>query len=118
MICLTAETEPMSPKMEKTRAIMEFNQKVNVRLEGLKVTLNNTTGRTKSSGRNPNAPITAFISPKNGSIADNVVAMPTDRDRDITLGITFRAENCSLFGSANNPSSTSFVGCKYICHRN
>jgi hypothetical protein len=64
----------------------------------------------KSRGKNPNAPITALMSPKNGSIAAKVVAMMTDSDREIILGITFRVENSLLFGSPNVRSSTPFVG--------
>ncbi|CAN1171554.1 hypothetical protein LINPERHAP2_LOCUS29641, partial [Linum perenne] len=66
----------------------------------------------KSNGMKPKAPIIALMSPKNGSIAANVVARTTEADRDRILGTTFRAENCSLFGSPNRLSRTSFVGCK------
>lgn len=116
IICLTAATAAMTPKMEKTTAILKFIQKTALLLEGLKVELKKTTGNTKSSGRNPNAPIIAFMSPKNGSIAAIIVAATTDIDRDITLGMTFLLENSSLFGSPNILSNISFVGCKYTCH--
>nr|GMD12591.1 proteinaceous RNase P 2 isoform X1 [Ipomoea batatas] len=106
-------TAAMTPKMENTTAILKFNQKTPLLLEGLKVKLKKTTGNTKSSGINPNAPITAFMSPKNGSIAAIVVATTTDNDRDITLGITFLLENSPLFGSPNILSNISFVGCNY-----
>lgn len=66
----------------------------------------------KSRGMNPNAPINAIRSPKKGNIAANIVAITTDNDRDINLGITLRIENCLLFGSANCFSNASLVGCK------
>lgn len=72
-------------------------------------------GNTKSRGKNPKEPITAFTSPKKGSMAAMVVAATTDRERVINLGITFRAENCGFFVLANVRSSTSLVGCKYTC---
>ena len=102
----------MTHKTEKTRAMVRFNQNLNERLEGLKVKLNNTTGITKSRGKNPNAPKSPFMSPKKGSIAAIVIAIATDMDRAMVLGMTFRIENCLLFGSANARSRTSFVGCK------
>lgn len=89
-----------------------FNQKTKLRFDGLKVKLKNTTGKMKSRGMKPKAPITELMSPKNGSIAATVVAVMTDSDREITLGITLRAENSLLVGSANALSSTSFVGCR------
>ena len=92
-----------------------FNQKMGLRFDGLNVKLKNTTGNIKSSGIKPNAPMTALMSPKNGSIAAIVVAITTDSDRAISLGIAFRAENSVLVGSASVLSSTSFVGCKYTC---
>ena len=91
---------------------MRFNQNLKERSEGLKVKLNNTTGITKSRGKNPNAPKSPFMSPKKGSIAAIVIAIATDMDRAMVLGMTFRIENCLLFGSANARSRTSFVGCK------
>jgi hypothetical protein len=83
-----------------------------LRFEGLNVKLKNTTGNIKSRGMKPNAPITALMSPKNGSIAAIIVAITTDIDRAISLGMAFRAENSELLGSASVLSSTSFVGCK------
>jgi hypothetical protein len=47
----------------------------------------------KSRGMNPNAPITALISPKKGNIAAIAVAMITDNDRETNLGTTLRMEN-------------------------
>ena len=81
-------------------------------LDGLNVKLKNTTGKIKSRGMKPKAPMTALMSPKNGSIAAMVVAMTTEREREISLGITLRVENSVLDGSPNVLSSTSFVGCR------
>lgn len=86
-----------------------------LRLDGLNVKLEKTTGKTKSGGIKPKATISKFISPKNGSIAVIVVATVIANDREITMGITLRLENSGLFGSPNVCSSTSFVGCKYTC---
>lgn len=111
-ICLTAAIAAIAPNAEKATAIVTFNQKMGLRLDGLNVKLKNTTGKMKSSGIKPNAPIIEFMSPKNGSMAAIVVAIVIANDREITLGITLRLENSGLFGSANVCSSTSFVGCK------
>ena len=88
LICLTTATADIAPTIEKTTAIVVFNQKMGLRLDGLKVNLQKSIGSMKSRGKNPKAPITALMSPKNGSIAAMVVAAMTDSDRDITLGIT------------------------------
>lgn len=110
LICLTAAIAAIIPKAEKTRAMVTFNQKMRLLLDGLNVKLKNTIGKMKSRGMKPNAPMTALTSPKNGSIAAMVVDMTTDIDRAINLGIKFREENSLLDGSANVFSSTSFVG--------
>lgn len=75
LICLTAATAAITPTFEKTTAIVAFNQKMGLRFDGLKVKLKKSTGSMKSRGKNQNAPITALMSPKNGSIAAKVVAM-------------------------------------------
>jgi len=111
-ICLTAATAAITPTAEKTTAIVTFNQKTMLLFDGLNVKLKKTTGKTKSRGMKPKAPINELISPKNGSIAAIVVAMMTDIDLETALGITFRAENSFRFGSEKVFSSTSFVGCK------
>jgi hypothetical protein len=84
-------------------------------LDGLNVKLKKITGKTKSSGIKPKAPMSEFMSPKNGSMAAITVEIVTANDREITLGITLRLENSGLFGSPNVCSNTSFVGCKYTC---
>lgn len=111
-ICLTAATAAIIPNAEKTPAMVTLSQNFSPRLEGLNVRLKKTTGRTKSRGMKPKAPITELMSPKKGSIAAIVVAATTDSDRAITLGMILRAENSPLVGSANVFSSTSFVGCR------
>lgn len=98
--------------MEKTTAIMMFNQKMGLFFDGLNVKLKKTTGNMKSSGMKPKAPITALMSAKNGSIAAIVVDITTDSDREINLGTALRPENSGLLASPNVRSSTSFVGCK------
>ena len=98
--------------MEKTTAIVMFNQKTKLDFDGLNVKLKKTAGKMKSKGMNPKDPINALMSPKNGSIAAIVVEIMTDNDLETTRGRTLRAENSSLLGSANIRSSTSFVGCK------
>ena len=108
----------MTPSAEKTTAMVIFNQKIGLRFDGLNVKLKKTTGKMKSRGMKPKAPMTELMSPKNGSIAAIVVAITTDNDLETNLGITLRAENSLLFGSAKVLSSTSFVGCKYTCGRN
>ena len=112
-ICRRAAKVAITHSMAKTTAMVAFTQKVRLRLEGLKVRLKNTTGKTKSKGKKPKAPMNAFMSPKNGSTAAIVVDTTIERDLEITLGITFRRENRLLLGSASIPSSTSFAGCKY-----
>ncbi|KAL6967089.1 hypothetical protein U1Q18_032894 [Sarracenia purpurea var. burkii] len=102
----------MTPGVEKTAVMAAFNQKMGLLLDGLNVRLKKTTGRTKSSGKKPKAPMTALMSPKKGSIAAISVAVTTERDRETNLGMTFRAENSPLVGSANVLSNTSFVGCR------
>ena len=102
----------MTASVEKTIAMLVFNQKMGLRFEGLNVKLKKITGRTKSRGMKPKAPITALMSPKKGSIAEIIVAVMTEREWEITLGMTFRAENSPLVGSEKVRSSTSFVGCK------
>jgi hypothetical protein len=47
----------------------------------------------KSKGMHPNAPNNAMMSPKKGSMAAKNVALITDNDRKINLGITLRMEN-------------------------
>lgn len=97
---------------EKTTAMVTFNQKTRLCFDGLNVKLKKTTGKMKSRGMKPKAPMKALMSPKNGSIAAIVVAITTDSDLETILGITLRADHSLLFGSANVLSSTSFVGCK------
>uniref|UniRef100_A0A803M681 Reverse transcriptase Ty1/copia-type domain-containing protein n=1 Tax=Chenopodium quinoa TaxID=63459 RepID=A0A803M681_CHEQI len=75
MICHTAATDPTNANMEKTTAMLRFNQNMKVRFEGLNVRLNTMAGRTKSRGKKPKAPMNPFMSPKNGSIADVIVIM-------------------------------------------
>lgn len=111
-ICLTAAIAAIAPNAEKATAIKRFNQKMGDRLDGLNVKLKKTAGKMKSSGMKPKAPMSEFMSPKNGSIAAITVAATVANDREITLGITFRIENSLLFGSPNACSNTSFVGCK------
>lgn len=101
-----------TPRTEKTTAMVTFNQNMGLRFDGLKVKLKKTTGKTKSRGMKPKAPMTELMSPKNGSIAAMVVDITTDNERATTLGITLRGENSLLIGSAKVCSSTSFVGCK------
>lgn len=91
-ICLTAATAAIIPIAEKTIAIVTFNQKIMLLFDGLK----NTTGKIKSGGMKPKAPINELISPKNGGIAVIVVAMMTDDDLENALRITFRAANSFL----------------------
>lgn len=112
LICLTAAIAAMTPNTEKTVTIKIFNQKTTLVFDGLNVKLKNTIGKTKSSGMKPKAPMSALMSPKNGSIAPKVVAATTDREREINLGTTLRPENSLLEGSPNVFSSTSFVGCR------
>ena len=112
LICLTAAIAAITPNAEKTPAMMTFNQKRKLRLDGLNVKLKNTIGKMKSRGMKPNAPMTALMSPKNGSIAAIMVAVMTDNERVTTLGITFLVENSGLDASPNVFSSTSFVGCR------
>lgn len=111
-ICLAAAIAAMTPIAEKTTAMLRFNQNMGLDFDGLNVKLKKTTGKKKSSGMKPKAPRTEFMSPKNGSIAATNVAMITDSDREMILGITFRRENSLLSGSAKVFSRTSFVGCK------
>lgn len=47
----------------------------------------------KSKGMHPNAPNTAMMSPKKGSIAAINVAVITESDRNISRGMTLRIEN-------------------------
>jgi len=84
-------------------------------LDGLNVKLKKITGKTKSSGIKPKAPMSEFMSPKNGSMAAIRVEIVMANDREISLGIALRFENSGLFGSPNVCSNTSFVGCKYTC---
>ena len=102
----------MTPNTEKTVAMEAFNQKIKPLFDGLNVKLKNTNGKIKSRGMNPKAPMSEFMSPKNGSIAPKVVAATTDSERAISLGKTLRGENSLLEGSPNVLSSTSFVGCR------
>lgn len=92
-ICLTAAITAIADNIEKTTAIMLFNQKVGLNFDSLNVELKKNIGRTKSRGMKPKAPIKELRSPKNGSIAAKVVAMTIITDRSITLGITLRTEN-------------------------
>lgn len=98
---------------EKTVAMIIFNQNMILLLDGLKVKLKKTTGRIKSRGMKPKAPMSAFTSPKNGSNAAIVVAIITEMDLEITLDITLRRENGLHFGSTNISSRSMFAGCKY-----
>ncbi|KAI7984560.1 Transcriptional activator DEMETER [Camellia lanceoleosa] len=64
-----------------------------------------TTGRTKSSGKNPKAPSTALMSPKKGSIAAMVLAAP----HRMESMIIFRNEGpLSVGGNWKNHVSGSF----------
>lgn len=64
----------------------------------------------KSKGMIPNAPNIAMISPKKGNIAPSIVAVMTDKDREINLGTMLRVENWSDLASPNFFSNNSLVG--------
>lgn len=92
---------------------MIFNQKMQLFLDGLKVKLKKMTGRIKSRGMKPKAPISALTSPKNGSKAAIVVAIIAEMDLEITLDVTLLRENGLEFESTNIFSRSIFAGCKY-----
>lgn len=113
IICLTAATIAITPKLEKTTAITVLIQNMKLFLDGLKVMLKKTTGRTKSRGIKPKAPNKEFTSPKNGSIAATTVATATKRERATSRGMTLRTENSFFVGSLIALSKISFIGCRY-----
>jgi len=62
---------------------------------------------------NPNAPNTAMMSPKKGSIAAIKVATLTYTERRNSLGMRLRRENLPVLASPDFPSKTSNMGCEY-----
>lgn len=64
---------------------------------------------------NPTAPTTAFMSPKNGSIAAKNPQNTTYRVRRTILGIRFLLENIPCFTSADFFSNISYATWEYTC---
>uniref|UniRef100_A0A0A9FW08 Uncharacterized protein n=1 Tax=Arundo donax TaxID=35708 RepID=A0A0A9FW08_ARUDO len=57
--------------------------------------------------------MSAFMSPKKGTMAATMVANATATVRETSRGTTFHAAYCPSLGSERKLSRTSFVGCRY-----
>ena len=90
---------PRNPIRLNITTMLQWSQNLGVRGEGPKVTAYSRKGRTKSSGVKPKEPITAFMSPKNGSAAEMKVASTTYDDRKRIRGTRLRMENFPSFTS-------------------
>ena len=103
----------MRPAQVNTTIIVMFIQYVKLRFVGLYVMLYRSMGSTKSSGINPNAPTTAFISPKKGSMAAMNPQNAIYSVLSIKRGTRLRLENIPFVVSAEFFSIISYATCEY-----